>query len=129
MNGNAVIDSNIIMYLFNGQILPDLFRAELSGAVQFVSVITRMELLAFPAITPEQEQQYNSFLSTRFIIPLDDEIERAAILLRRRKPGIKLPDAIIAATAQVLDAAFVTNDKPLIENLQNVLPQLNIISL
>jgi predicted nucleic acid-binding protein len=99
MNGNAVIDSNIIMYLFNGQ------------------------------ISPEQERQYNSFLSTRFIIPLDDEIEWAAILLRRRKPGIKLPDAIITATAQVLDAAFVTNDKPLIENLQTILPQLNIISI
>jgi predicted nucleic acid-binding protein len=48
------------------------------------------------------------------IIPLSDEIKREAIAIRRDgSPRPKLPDAIIAATAVVLNAKLVTADERL----------------
>lgn len=64
------------------------------------SQITRMELLAFPSITGSQEASIREFLSTLRIILIDEDVEAAAIALRRQK-RLKLPDAIIVASAQV----------------------------
>jgi len=123
MNGNTVFDSNVIIDLFNGLISLDVFIKEFSGNVQFVSIITRIELLAFPKISKEQEEQFNEFLSTRFIIPINKEVETATIKVRRLIPSVKLPDAIIAATALVLDATLITSDDKL---LQSGIPNLKL---
>lgn len=45
-------------------------------------------------------------LDTNVVLP---KVKEAAIRLRRRH-GIKLPDAVIAATARVLRAELLTND-------------------
>ncbi|GHV84344.1 hypothetical protein AGMMS50212_16840 [Spirochaetia bacterium] len=68
MNGRVVLDSNIIMDLFNGEIPKADFKNAVNGKIQIVSVITRIELLTFPEITDELEKQYNSFLSRRFVL-------------------------------------------------------------
>jgi predicted nucleic acid-binding protein len=58
-----------------------------------------MELLGFPELTDEARGQIEAFLAAITVILLDEHIETAAIELRRRTRA-KLPDAIIAATAQ-----------------------------
>ncbi|MCI5122507.1 MAG: PIN domain-containing protein [Candidatus Electrothrix sp. AUS4] len=77
-----------------------------------VSTVTRMELLSFPTITPEEEQAVNEFLDCVTVIPLDDRIEDIVVHLRRAARN-RLPDAIIAATAIRLDATLVTHDADL----------------
>jgi predicted nucleic acid-binding protein len=42
-------------------------------------------------------------------------IVQTAIQIRRSKPGVKLPDAVIAATAVSLDAILVTGDDDLLK--------------
>jgi predicted nucleic acid-binding protein len=79
------------------------------GHERFVSVITRMELLGYPAITDDEEKRINDFLSKITVVPLDGVIETVAIQIRR-KTSLKLPDAIIAATAVVLGAQVVSTD-------------------
>lgn len=43
--------------------------------------------------------------------PIDREIAREAAAIRARRPGIRLPDALVLATGAVLDAEVLTADK------------------
>jgi predicted nucleic acid-binding protein len=80
----------------------------------FVSIITEMEVLAKPDMGPDEEEDIQNFLKSVTIIPISDEIKREAILIRREgSPRLKLPDAIVAATAVILNARLVTADEKL----------------
>jgi predicted nucleic acid-binding protein len=106
-----VFDTNSAIYLLNGDSFADV---NLDDTIQFVSVITRIELHAYPSITPEGELKIRSFLDGITVVPLNDEVEAEAIKIRRASK-IKLPDCIIAATAIVLDAALLTRDDGLLK--------------
>jgi predicted nucleic acid-binding protein len=114
MSGSVVFDTNTVIDLFKGRIDLVLFRRETAGKEQYLSSISRMELLSFPEITEDEENRITAFLSKREIIPIDAAIERFAIAFRR-KTGRKLPDSIIAATAIILGATLVTSDKHLLK--------------
>lgn len=77
-----------------------------------ISQITRIELLSFPRLEAQEEEQINAFLDDSHVILCDERIEQAAISLRRAH-GLKLPDAIIAATAQTNELELLTLDNKL----------------
>jgi predicted nucleic acid-binding protein len=109
---SVVFDTNVLIKYINK--LPGFIDIDtlFTGEQQFVSVVTRMELLAFPALTVTERERIMRFLQTVFIVPLTERVETDAIEIRRAfRP--KLPDAIIAATARVLGATLVTGDGPL----------------
>jgi len=62
------------------------------------SIITRMELLGYPGITNSEDALIRQRLEKFTCIAITPEIENLAIDLRRAR-RIKLPDALIAATA------------------------------
>ena len=64
----------------------------------FVSVITEMELLSYPTLDSAAESQIRSFLSEVTVVGLTRPVIDLAIRLRREQ-ALKLPDAVIAATA------------------------------
>jgi predicted nucleic acid-binding protein len=73
-----------------------------------------MEVLAKPDHTPESEKTAREFLERLTVIPIIDTVEGTAIAIRRgASPRPKLPDAIVAATALVLNAKLVTADDKL----------------
>jgi predicted nucleic acid-binding protein len=73
-----------------------------------------MEVLAKPHISLEAEQKALRFLRGFTIIPLSDTVKYEAIRIRREgSPRLKLPDAIVAATAVVFDAQLITADEKL----------------
>jgi len=43
--------------------------------------------------------------------PIDRDIARKAAAIRARRPGIRLPDALVLATGAVLEAEVLTADK------------------
>jgi predicted nucleic acid-binding protein len=104
-----VLDTNVIIYLQKGLLLEPLPLANYA-----ISVITEMELRAYPTLTANQEQWLKRLLASLQIIALTDTIKEQAITLRKQY-GIKLPDAIVAATAIIENAVLVTNDKKLHE--------------
>jgi predicted nucleic acid-binding protein len=106
-------DTNAVINFLNGVKGADRLIDMLEGTERYVSVITRMELLSFPRLTPEVEQNTLRFLADCKVIPLNQRIEETTIMLRRTTK-LKLPDAIIAATALVLDATLITNDEHLL---------------
>lgn len=108
MNGTEIlVDTNILLYLLNGD---DTIAAWLHRKRVFVSFITELELLSFPGIRVRDELQIKSVLKACEIIPLTSSIRENFISLRR-KYNLKLPDALIAATAVDLVLPFMTADK------------------
>jgi predicted nucleic acid-binding protein len=103
-----VLDTNAILYLLGGKLAQPL-----SPALYFVSVISEMELLSYPSLDDAALAQIRSFLSEVTVVELTEEIRELAIGLRRQHT-LKLPDAIVAATAVSLQAQLVTNDTKLL---------------
>jgi predicted nucleic acid-binding protein len=109
MSGKIVFDStNIIKFLDREPGFSDLDKKFL-GEERFISVITRMEALGYSKITPEDESRLRDFLANVTVLPINEAIEKEAIEIRRRKL-LKLPDAIIAATAIVIGAEVASTD-------------------
>lgn len=107
MNGiDFLADTNAIIYLLSGKPYMQPYEDARLG----VSVITEMELLSFPRITPDELANLQSLLSDCAIFPLSAAVKERAILVRRTY-GTKLPDAIVAATALELCVPLVTADK------------------
>lgn len=85
--------------------------APLTGQCAY-SAVTRMELLGFPGITEAEEALIKSRLHELTYLALDRQIEDSAIALRRQR-RIKLPDAMIAATALTHGLELLTLDEGL----------------
>lgn len=99
-----VIDTNVALYFLGGRLAEGLPAGE-----YFASVITEMELLSYAGLDEDGEKAIREFLADLDIVDLTPEVKERAILLRRSH-GLKLPDAIIAATAVTLDAELLSND-------------------
>ncbi len=102
---NALFDTNILIDYLNGVV--EAAKALESHEVRTISIITRMEVLV--GMRPETEVVTKAFLSSFDQLPLDDRIAERAVDIRRTK-RIKLPDAIIAATADIHGLLLVTRD-------------------
>ncbi|MDP2902064.1 MAG: PIN domain-containing protein [Methylovulum sp.] len=113
MGIDYLFDTNILIYLLNNCLAENLP----SGRYGY-SVITEIELLSFPALTATDMEIINTYLGNIVLMNLTEAIKQKTISLRRTY-RIKLPDAIIAATAIEAGAVLLTNDKALhaIENI------------
>ena len=77
-----------------------------------ISQITKIELLGYAGITVAEETTIKLFLSKITVISIDTEIEAQTIAIRKTRK-VKLPDAVIAATAIVKGLQLLTFDKTL----------------
>lgn len=102
-----LLDTNAVLYLLGG-LLDEL----LPEGEYLVSVITWMELFSYPGLEPGGETRIRAFLSDVEVVGLSEQVADAAVRLRREH-GLKLPDAIIAATALIAGAKLLTNDEKL----------------
>lgn len=102
---SKLLDTNVVLYYLGGKLSRYLPKDD-----YYVSVITEIELLSYPKLKKKDEQQIKNFLAELTIVDLKPEIKELTIELRREF-SLKLPDAIIAATALVLKAELLSNDK------------------
>jgi predicted nucleic acid-binding protein len=109
-----VLDSNAVIDLLKSTATLAKFEQRFPHAVFCISVITFIEVLGFPKITPEMEAQILAFLADVTVIGVTDDIAKIAIEIRRKKL-VKLPDAVIAATAISFGATLVTRDDDLLD--------------
>lgn len=70
------------------------------------SVISEIELLSWPEIQPSQKRELRELLNSLRRIEVDAAVRETAIRLRREH-RIKLPDALIGASALTLDATLL----------------------
>ncbi|MGV3538692.1 MAG: type II toxin-antitoxin system VapC family toxin [Rufibacter sp.] len=105
--GRLFVDTNILLYFLNGE--PEVIEM-LADKELVVSFVTQLELLSFPKISSDSEGVIKGLLHACQVIDLNPEIKEITIDFRR-KSKLKLPDAIVAATAAVLKLPLVTADK------------------
>lgn len=102
---NFLLDTNVVLYLLGG-VIPGHFE----HGNYFISVITEIELLSYPSLCENEETKIRSFLSDVSIIDINATVKDETIKLRRAYL-MRLPDAIIAASAITMDATLISNDK------------------
>ena len=107
MNGNSLlIDTNIALYLLGGD---STLSEALDGKLVYLSFISELELLSYPGLIEDNEEIINQFISDCIVIDINKEIKIKTIEIRRAY-RLKLPDAIIAATASYLKQPIITAD-------------------
>jgi len=115
-NNKVILDSNIVIYLSQKKLsINEVFEA---NKEYYISLVTYMEILSYNFPLKEEEEFIQKLLSLFKIIDINKIIAKEVISLKKKRK-IKLPDAIIVATALVERAILYTNDKQLhsIENL------------
>lgn len=109
MSGTKVVfDTNALILFFKG--LASLEKYTTADIV--VSIVTVIEFLSYPNITYLEEQFLESFVQDATVVGLDiDDLELMNKIIELRKTyRIKLPDAIIAATAMKTKSSLLTMD-------------------
>lgn len=121
MNGiKYLLDTNIIigMYEHNPSVL-ELFKNNQVSIDQCAySSITRMELLGFPDISENEIKLISTLLTHMSQLAIDRTTENKTISLKQQH-RIKLPDAIILATAITNKIELLTLDKKLASKIQH----------
>lgn len=99
-------DSNILLDMLNGS---PKARAELERAPQrWISRITWTEIMS--KVRPEERRVIDAFFADFTIDEITEPISRRAAELRFERPSLRLPDAIILASAQVHQRILVTRN-------------------
>ncbi len=106
-----LIDSNAIIDYLAAK-LPAASMAKMHSIVNeslFISVITQIETLGFQSGNAAEDINTCNFISLATVLHLTPNIVQQTILLRKLYK-IKVPDAIIAATAIVNNFALISHN-------------------
>ncbi|MCX7077140.1 MAG: type II toxin-antitoxin system VapC family toxin [Methylococcales bacterium] len=113
MSDKMVFDTNILIYYLNGQ-LPESVKMHVDQIILsgdcFMSIITKIEVLGWQGYTNESLISARGLLSLIEEIELNQAVAECCIQLRNTYK-IKLPDAIIAATALVQKQTLMTRNE------------------
>ncbi|NNU34379.1 type II toxin-antitoxin system VapC family toxin [Mucilaginibacter sp. S1162] len=119
MSGNrVVIDTNIAVFFLLGNEAVKKYFFQFNPVFSFIS---ELELLSGKDFLPEELKDLKDFLSKQIVLDYIPAMKDIIIEIRQVKK-LKLPDAIIAATAIYLDIPLVSSDK----GFKNI-PGLNLI--
>jgi len=124
INDKLLLDTNIIIYYFNGIITDNRIDKILKESFN-ISIISKIEFLSWQKLREDKklEKKALDFISHANIYELTDKISDKVIDIRQQYK-IKTPDAIISATALVHGFDIVTNNVDDFKNLD-----LEIISV
>lgn len=108
MSGHRVLlDTSIVIDILNGV---ESVAEIVQGCDVHISVITRVELMSSFKPTPERTAAAEAFIADCNVVQFSYEVQEMSIGIRRDF-RLKLPDAIIAATARYLGLQLITADK------------------
>jgi predicted nucleic acid-binding protein len=117
----CILDTNILIYHLNG-VLDDDTEKLLENVLKLnssISVITRIEVLGWQRHNPTSLQDAQDLLNRINEQPLTNEIVNECIQLRQTH-SIRIPDAIIAATALHLNLPLMTRNVEDFEGIPNL---------
>ncbi len=110
MNDRLLLDTNVIIYYFNGIITDKKIDKILKESFN-ISIITKIEFLSWQKLREDKEleKQALAFISNATVYELTDAIADKVIEVRQQYK-VKTPDAIIGATALVHGFDIVSNN-------------------
>jgi len=117
-----LLDTNVVIDAFAGR--ADTVRAITSArtaALEWIgySAVTRLEVLGFPGLIAADELGLRNLLGQLSEAPIDAAVIERAIEIRR-SVRIKIPDALVAATALIYEANLVTRNTVDFKNIRGV---------
>ncbi|MHA8065961.1 type II toxin-antitoxin system VapC family toxin [Aquirufa sp. ROCK2-A2] len=120
-----LLDTNIIIHLLDASLSKHGMKQmkEIVNQEIMLSVITKMETLGYNFDSEEEQILFETFISQSSILTLNNDIVEETIWIRKIKK-IKLPDAIIAATAKIHDLILISENTSDFNNI----PGLKIIN-
>jgi predicted nucleic acid-binding protein len=121
MGKSFLIDTNVVIDFSHG-IFSEKSKDFVAGILNkepIISAITKIELLGFSVVSPQIE----SFVRYTSIIGINDSVIEKTIEIRKHC-RIKLPDAIIAATALTNNLTLLTRNIADFRNIET----LNIVN-
>ena len=108
MGERYLIDSNVIIDFCNGS-LADNGKRFLETIEPEISIITNIELFAAKNISKQEFELLERFVAFATVHPVTIDIVKATIEIRQAYK-VKLPDAIIAATALIFDLVLLSRN-------------------
>ena len=110
-----LLDTNFVLGLLKAtpEVIAIVTERDLLASHCAYSAVTRMELLGYPNMTSDEERLISDRLSKFTYLSISYEVEDLAIALRRTRK-LKLPDALIAATAIHYSLELLTLDQALL---------------
>ncbi|OYW31384.1 MAG: hypothetical protein B7Z47_01245 [Chthoniobacter sp. 12-60-6] len=102
-----LLDSNVVIYAT--QPSNAWLRGDMLSQPFAISQATRVEVLGWHRITPEDLRDLETFLEAGILLSITDAIADRAMRLRQEKK-MSLGDAFIAATALEFDCELVTRN-------------------
>jgi predicted nucleic acid-binding protein len=118
MEVKYLVDSNAIIDFCSGK-LPINGKNLLLAIVPEISIITNIELFANKNINNSEIEFLKKFVSFSIVHDLNIKLVNTTIEIRKMY-NIKLPDAVIAATAIVHNLVLVTRNTKDFQNIQNL---------
>ena len=117
INDRLLLDTNIIIYYFNGFVTDSRIDKILKESFN-ISIITKIEFLSWQKLRTDNvlEQKALNFISYANVYELTNKIAEKVIDIRQQY-RVKTPDAIIGATALVHGFDVVTNNVDDFKNL------------
>ncbi len=112
-----LLDTNSVIYFFNGEEPISKLIKEAENSIS-ISFITKIELLCFETEN-DITKEIAEFISEIEVVYISDEIIEKTINYRKTLK-LKIPDAIVAATAKVKELTLVTADKSLSQKLKEL---------
>lgn len=110
-----LLDTNALVALLQGNpdVLGKATRAEWLG----VSVINVLEFLSFPQLGESDKNLFDSLLLQMQVVDvLYGDVRQMQLIARLRQTrALKLPDAIVLASAATHEATLLTNDAQLLK--------------
>jgi hypothetical protein len=106
-----LIDSNVVIDYLGGHLPPNAMELmhKIVDATPRLSIISKIEILAYNFPTKQSFEITKDFINSSLIYNLNGDIVETTIELRKNF-RIKLPDAIIAATALVNNFELITRN-------------------
>ena len=101
----VLFDTNILIDYLNG--VADAAKEIGRYSDKAISLITWMEVMAGAA--PQEESVIKGFLAQFELLPIDGAVAAEAVAIRRTRK-VKLPDAMILATARTGGRIFITRN-------------------
>jgi predicted nucleic acid-binding protein len=110
---SLIWDTNIAIYYLQSNLddkVRDFIKSSVSSQKPILSIISEIEVLCWRTANDKEILILKDFLKDCQIINIDDSIKYKAADIRKHS-NIKLPDAIIAATALVNNLRLLTRNE------------------
>jgi len=119
---DALLDSNVFVYISQKQL--DFEKLLEKHDNFYASVISKMEVLGYNFNNQEEKDIVENMFNEIEILNLNEDIVNKVIETRKKKK-IKLPDAIVYATASSNELDLITRNVDDFKNIDNSVTVIN----